>query len=203
LLGIFIAKTPGGFFKVTRRRYKSIDILILTGIVCVLEAVNVLLLRAFVNELFTLSITVPIALIVMMRWKWPAVFPAAAGGAVYCLCNGAAPTQYLIYGLGNAAILLNLIWFKTAARKKICGSVWLSLLFTLTGFAAVIVGRTALSLTVSFDWGNILLLLSSDALNIVIGLAIIAVARKQNGLFEDQMEYLVRSQKKEAANGSE
>ncbi|MDR1094731.1 MAG: hypothetical protein LBL66_11350 [Clostridiales bacterium] len=185
----------------TERAYKTIDTLILTSVACALEAVNVLLMKAVKNEIFTLSVTVPIALIVMVRWKWPAAVAAVAGGLTYCLCNAAAPAQYLVYGLGNAGVMLNLLWFKSAAPGKIRGSLWLSLLFALTGFLSAIAGRAAVSMIVSFDLKNIPLLLASDALNVVIGLVVIAVARKQNGLFEAQPVYLARMRKE--AEGSD
>jgi len=175
------------------KKYMTIDIIILTGIACALEAANVWIVGIFKNELFTLSITVAVALIIMMRWKWPAVITAAAGGLVYCLSSFASFEQYLIYGAGNTAILLNLLFFKVINPREVCSSAWLSALFCITGFVSVLIGRTLFSLVAVFDFANIILLAASDALNIVMGLIIILIARRQKGLFENQLDYLKRN----------
>lgn len=183
---------------IQKRTYKIIDIAIFTIIVCVLEVINVVLIKkVYKNELFTLTVTLPVCMIVLMRWKAWAAIPAATGGLVYSLINGADYKTCLIYALGNLFVMLCLLWFvKPGWQQKIRDNLYLSLLFTLTGYLAMCVGRGTIYAIVYWDIRSILYaiwdFLRVEALNGIIALFIILIARKQDGLFESQDAYLNR-----------
>ena len=99
------------------KRYMCIDLFILGAILCGLEFLNSLALQYFPGEVFTLSVVLPITLIVMMRWGAYGVLHAVVGGLVYCIFNQGGPSTYLIYTLGNACIALNLVWFKKIGKE--------------------------------------------------------------------------------------
>lgn len=184
--------------------YKLIDMLIFSGIACVLEAVNVYALKIFTTELFTLSVILPITLIVTMRWKGWAIIPAILGGITYCIVCGANASQYLIYGAGNAFAVLNLFWFKLKSPKAIKSSLVFCMLFVLSGYIFINLGRTLMSMFFEQQFLQTLLsFLAIDLLNVFIAFLVIAIARKQNGLFENQDEYLLRisQEKKEEIYG--
>ena len=128
-----------------KRTYKAIDITVFCVIACALEAVNIIAFQNFKFQYYTLSIVLPVSLIVMMRWREWAVLPAVLSGISYCIFCRATPSQYLIYGLGNAFILLNLLWLKATTRKNIQSKLWMSMLFVVTGFIAVNLGRSLIS----------------------------------------------------------
>ena len=183
--------------------YKAIDITIFCIIACVLEAINIIAFQNFRLEHYTLSIVLPISLIVMMRWREWAVLPAVLSGISYCIFCRGTPSQYLIYGLGNAFILLNLLWLKAVSRKQILNKLWMSMLFVVTGFIAINLGRSLVSFIFEQSIFNIISFFSTDVFNGVIALIIVAIARKQNGLFECQDDYFVRIAKESKAKNEE
>lgn len=172
--------------------YKIIDLTIFSALTCILEAVNVLMIRSS-TEMFTLSVLLPMTVIVMMRWREWAVLPAVLGGIVYCIAAGANASQYLIYGVGNTFILFNLFWLKFKSRSEIKSVLKYSLLFTASGYLFINLGRSLLSLFFAENFWSLLTgFLAVDALNAAIALIIIGVARRQNGILECQNDYLLR-----------
>ncbi len=178
------------------KRYMCIDLTILGAILCGLEFLNSLALQYFPGEVFTLSVVLPISLIVMMRWGAYGVLHAVVGGLVYCIFNQGGPSTYLIYTLGNACIALNLVWFRKIGKEAVRKSALYTVLFALSGYVAMNVGRAILAAVLEGMPFVALLVryLSVETLSTVIGIVAVLIARRQNGLFEDQKHYLLRIQ---------
>ncbi len=149
---------------------------------------------------FTLSFVVPITLVVMMRWGWPSVFYALISGLIYCLLNQATGRQYAVYLIGNAFIALMLLPRYLIGAKKIASKWWASALFVLGGWLCVYFGRATVSaicfaispIAGSTAAGGYVAFALYDLLSLVIGMLIIIVLRRFDGMFEDQNLFLGR-----------
>lgn len=182
----------------TKKKYRAIDLFIFAAIVTVLEAINIRLLDFFPGEVFTLSVTMAVSLIVMMRWGAYGLIHAALGGFVYCLANLLSGTavnfsQFVIYTLGNLFVGLALLFLKYVGKEKVRNAPELTVIYALIGYVVMNLGRAAMSAIFHGGFFDILLrMLAVDALNAIITSIILLVARRQNGVFEDQDHYLQR-----------
>jgi len=180
--------------QITKKQYVLIDILIFAIILCVLEAASRWALDLFPRELFTISVVLPITLIAMMRHgAWGAAL-AMLGGAVYCLANNASIDVYIVYIFGNACVAINLLWFKKAGKDKLMQSTGLIVLYVITGYVSMNLGRSVLALIFGYPqfFATMVRYFTTDALSAVMSIIIILIARRQDGVFEDQMVYLRR-----------
>ncbi|MGN0814467.1 MAG: hypothetical protein ACI4MH_04460 [Candidatus Coproplasma sp.] len=145
---------------------------------------------------FTFSLLVPITLIIMMRWGWVSVLYAVAGGALYCLLHSASWEYYLAYCVGNALIGLVLIYFKLVGKQRIASKWYLSALAVILGWGLIVLGRSALLMTTGMSFLTSLSAVAgfSDGglLSLAMGIIVILVIRRLDGLFEDQKQYLIR-----------
>ena len=178
------------------KRYMCIDLAILGAILCGLELLNSAALQYFSGEVFTLSVVLPISAIVMMRWGAYGILHAAIGGIVYSICNHGGVSAYFAYILGNACIAINLVWFQKIGKAAVRQSALYTVLFVGSGYLAMNLGRAAIAAI----WEGmpfialVVRYLSVESLSAVIGIVAVLIARKQNGLFEDQVQYLLRIQ---------
>lgn len=180
---------------ITLDQYRGIDLSIFFLLVCALELLNIFVFQKyFPEQLFCISIVLPISLLVMQRWNGWAVLIAAGGGIVFCIANkDASAASYLVYGVGNCFVLLNLFWYPLAGKKRFTENVGFRIAFVITGYLFMSIGRALLSVPFEGNFiDNLLAFLSGDALNAAIGLVILLIAGKQKGLFEDQLTYLRR-----------
>ena len=177
------------------KQYRAIDL----GIMLVmLAAAEVLITVAakvwFPAEMYILSPTVAIICIVMMRWGAYAAVHAVGGGLALCIASGASAGQFAVYCIGNCFALAALLLFRVWGKEKIRSKVTLSIIYTAVTFLAVQVGRWAVGLLFGGSLGDIVKLLTTDSLSLVFAVVTVLLARRIDGLFEDQIAYLVRTQ---------
>lgn len=182
-------------------QYRITDLLVFTAIVIVFDLLAHYAPMALpVGAMFNFTITVPIVLMVMFRWGWMCVFPAVADAILMCVLNNPEVWQsYVCYIIGNACILLLLTVLKFWKKNKIAGKWYFSALFVILGWLlqnfALTLAMTAcgqnfvecLSLNFGFGWTGIL--------SLAMGIVIILVMRRLDGMFEDQKSYLLRLDK--------
>lgn len=177
-------------------QYRAADLTIFAVILCALEGViGVAANKWFPEQLFTVTLVYALVCLVFMRWGAFGVIHAVLGGLTYALANGGDAKQYLIYGLGNAFAALTMLYVHFVGKERIRKNVWLTMAHVLLTYLTIAIGRT---LTALIFEGNVIDLFAgfagTDALSAVIGLIIVLICRKQNGLYEDQKLYLVRTQ---------
>lgn len=176
------------------KQYRAIDLGILAVI---LFAVEALIAKAagtwFTGQLYTLSSTIAIVCIVMMRWGGYAAIHAAAGGLAFCIASGASPQQFVIYCAGNCFALVSLLLIKKFGKQKIKDSVLLTILFTVTAFFGVQIGRWLVSLAFGGTIDTIIVFIMTDSLTLVFSVLVVLISRRIDGLFEDQKAYLIRT----------
>lgn len=179
---------------ISLQQYRATDLFLFAVI---LIAFELILHFAFV-ELdgdYTFSPLVPIVLLVMMRWGWPSVFYAVGDGILYCILNGGTWQHYIIYSVGNAFIMLLLLMTKFVGKERIAGKWYLSLLFTVAGWLAVVLGRSLVALCFGNNFLTALFAHMSDLFSLAIAIVLILVFRKLDGMFEDQKHFLLRQKK--------
>lgn len=176
-------------------QYRNIDLTILTVLSVVAEAVVALAAsKWFPGELYSLSPLVAMVCIVMMRWGAWAAIPAVMSGAAFCLVMGATAQEFIVYCVGNCFALVALLWFKAAGKQKVRDNFLLTALFAATAFLGTILGRWAVSLLFGEGIESIISFFLVDCLSLVFAIVVTLIARRIDGLFEDQLSYLLRTE---------
>lgn len=176
--------------------YRAIDLFCFLLILAVFEpALHFAATKLFPAEPYSVSVVAAITAIVMMRWGPWAAIHAAAGGILACVLAGARRDQYLIYGLGNllslAALLVLNKWGKEETRKDTLKSM----AFGLAAVLLMQLGRALVALVFGSGWQVCLGFFTTDVITDLFTVVIIWIARRLDGVFEDQIHYLLRIQK--------
>lgn len=175
------------------RRYQSMDLLIWTVLLFVFETIVVKAGTVwFRSQPWTLSLVPALTTIVYMRWGLYGVFYSALGGVAICFASKADTIQYVVYILGNLFSSASLLMVKKMGKEKIRSSVFFSLLYATVVFLLMAVGRGVVSLILGKGFGALIDFLTTDILSWVFALVIVWIARRLDGVFEDQISYLVR-----------
>ena len=143
----------------------------------------------------SVSPTIAMVCLVMMRWNGFAAINAALGGMVFCLASGATEKQFLVYVVGNGFALLALLLFKLLGKKKVKDKFYYTLLFVLTAYIGAQIGRWLVGLACGGAADSIIMFLATDMLSLLFSVVIVLISRKADGLFEDQKSYLIRMDK--------
>ena len=183
------------------RQYRWIDLGFFAGMLVVSEWLIVQAARVwFPDQLYTVSVVAAITAIVLMRWGIYAGIHAFLGGLLFCFASGGTPKQYLIYCLGNLFSLLALLWIRFLGSERIREDSALSVMFALTTQLLMQAGRFAIAVVIGLAQGKPLLegmarsvgFFTTDTLSCLFTALIIWIARRLDGIFEDQKHYLLR-----------
>lgn len=183
--------------QISFRQYRAIDLAILSVILFAAETVTAKAAGEwFPDELYTLSPTVAVICIVMMRWNGYAVFPAIAGGAAYCLALDASFPYYAVYCAGNCFALIALLFFRVSGKENVRKKPVSTLLFTAAAYIGVCLGRGLCTAVIGGGAGldAIISFLTADSLSLFFSAVVVLLARNIDGLFEDQKAYLIRTE---------
>ena len=177
------------------KQYRAVDLGILGFILAVSEAlVSVAAGRWFPDELYVLSPTIAVTAIVMMRWGAYAVLHAFCGGLAYCISSGASPKQFAVYCIGNCFALAALPLLLKLKKDRVRSDALLTALYTAAVFCAVQIGRCLVGLCFGGSPGDFISLFAADSLSLIFAILTVQIARRTDGLFEDQIAYLIRTQ---------
>lgn len=180
------------------KRYQSMDLLIWTVLLFVFETVVVKAGTVwFRSQPWTLSLVPALVTIVYMRWGVYGIFYSALGGIAICFASKAGTEQYIVYVLGNLFSAASMLMLKKMGKEKIRGSVFFSLLFSTLVFLLMALGRGVVSLILGESVGALVDFLATDILSWVFALLIVWIARRLDGVFEDQISYLLRLKSEE------
>lgn len=185
-------------------QYRLIDLAIFALIIIVFESIVSKAARSFTSQPYSVSIVSAVTCIVYMRWGFFGCFHAVLGGFVFCYATGGAPDQYAVYMLGNAFSVLTVLFIKRTGSERVRKSAWLSI-FTAALVALLMqVGRGAVSVVMGNGADVIPGFVLTNLLSGVFAMVIVGIARKLDGVFEDQKHYLLRlkeEEKKEKEEG--
>lgn len=174
------------------KEYRCIDLGLLAVMLAVFEY---LILRAanwwFPGQPYTVSLAAAITSIVYMRWDAWGMIHAFEAGLIFCLFSGAAKEQYLIYCCGNLFSVAAVILLKGVGKERVrTGS--LSLVFPLLVLILMQVGRGIVALLLGAAPANLVGFFTADSLSLLFTFVIIWIARRLDGVYEDQKHYLLR-----------
>lgn len=188
----------------TFKQYRAIDLTIMGVILLICEFLTATAAsKWFPDELYTLSPTITVVCIVMMRWNGYAAIHALLGGFAYCLSLGAQEKQIVTYCIGNCFALIALALFKILGKEKIRSRFSFTLLFTLTAFLGAQIGRWAVSVALGGPVDSFVGFLVNDIITLLFSVVVVLISRKSDGLFEDQKSYLIRTEEERRREAAE
>ena len=186
----------------TFQQYRAIDLTLFAVMLCVSETIIV---RAatfwYPDQLYTVSAVGAIVTIVLMRWGPWAAIHAALGGLAFTLASGGTPRQILIYCAGNLLALLALLPLRKFGGEKIRNDQFLSVVFALFTLLLMQLGRAAVAFVTGAELRSCFGFLTTDALSYLFTGVIVWIARRLDGIFEDQKHYLLRVNRPEEEKG--
>lgn len=179
--------------QITFRQYRAMDIFLFSALLCVCETLITLgATRWFTGEPYTLSLTPAVTAIVMVRWGGFAAIPAVLGALVFCLASGAALPQYVIYCVGNLAVLVLTQFLCRIDWKHLHENVLLTMLYGLLAAVLMQTGRGLIALAMGYDPLVCIGFITTDALSTMFAVLLVWIARRLDGVLEEQRHYLKR-----------
>ena len=179
--------------QISFRQYRAMDLFLFTALLCGCEALITLgATRWFPGEPYTLSITPAVTAIVMVRWGGFAAIPAVLGAVVFCFVSGAALPQYLIYCVGNLASLVLTRFLCGDGWKRLHENVLLAMFYGLSTALLMQLGRLVLGLVLGGSLQVCAGFVTTDTLSTLFAVLIVWIARRLDGMLEDQRHYLHR-----------
>lgn len=176
-------------------QYRTIDLLIMAAM---LAGSQFLIYAAasfwFPDQLYVVSPVAAVVAIVMMRWSGYAAVHALFGGLFFTALSGGTWQHYVIYGAGNLVSLLALVMIRIFGKERIRQDVFLSLVLGLCTQLLMQLGRAGIAALLGFPADACIGFITTDVLSIIFTLFVVWIARRIEGLFEDQKHYLLRIQ---------
>ncbi len=176
----------------TWKEYRAIDLALLGAALAVFEF---LIVRAanwwFPGQPFTVSLAAAMASIVYMRWGWWGAIHAVEAGLVFCFFSGASGPQYVIYCAGNLFSVLAVLLLDRVGKERV-RTGHLSLVFPLLVQVLMQAGRALAALALGAGPAGVVGFFTTDSLSLLFTFVIIWIARKLDGVYEDQKHYLLR-----------
>lgn len=186
------------------RRYEAIDLLIWGAVVCILEGLVVTVgLGLFPSQPYVVSVVPAVVAIVYMRWGVPGIAHAMAGGFVLCASSHAGIGSYVVYMVGNLLSVLSLVLLKGLGRRKVRDGAFLSAAFAASVALSMQLGRGFVAVLLGGGLGGVVDFVSTDVLSGVFAVVVVCIARRLDGVFEYQRDYLLRTAVDEKGVGDE
>ena len=183
-------------------QYRGIDLTLFAVILCVSET---LIVRAasywYADQLYTVSVVGAVTAIVLMRWGPWAAIHAGLGGLVFALASGGSARQILIYSAGNMLSLLILLPLRALGKERVRNDGFLSVGFGLAVLLLMQLGRALAAFALGTAFRSCLGFFTTDALSLLFTGVIVWIARRLDGIFENQRHYLLRIHNTEAEKG--
>lgn len=174
------------------KEYRGIDLALWGAALAIFESIIV---RAanwwFPGQPFTVSLAAAVTSIVYMRWGLWGVLHAVEAGLVFCWFSGGTGEQFLIYCAGNAFSALAALLLGAVGRERV-RTGQLALVFPLLVQLLMQAGRALTALLLGAEPGNLVGFFTTDSLSLLFTFVIIWIARRLDGIYEDQKHYLLR-----------
>lgn len=184
------------------QQYRAIDLAMFAALLCITESMIVKAANWwFPDQLYTVSVVGAVTAIVLMRWGPWAAIHAVLGGAVFCLASRGSAKQLLIYCAGNLFSLLMLLPLKYLGGERIRLDGFLSVLFGICTLLLMQLGRALVAFVLGTEFQTCLGFFTTDALSLLFTGLILWVARRLDGIFENQRHYLLRIHNTEEEKG--
>lgn len=190
--------------QITLAQYRNIDLTILGVVLAIVQVlIHFACYQWFPEQMYVISPVALITALVMMRWgAWSAIH-AVLGGILFAALSGGTPEQGIIYAAGNLVSMLALVMIKLLGKEKIRENVMYTVAFGVLVQVLMLLGRAALAAVFGYEAAICLKFITTDSLSILFTLCGIWAVRRIDGLFEDQIHYLLRTQKEQSVEGRE
>ena len=188
--------------QLTLAQYRTVDLMLFALILAGCEYAATLAAKLwFPEQLYTVSLTAALSAIVLMRWgAWGGIH-ALLGGVVFWLASRGTGAQLVIYAGGNLACLALLPLLRGKGKEKIRADKLFTAIFALAVALAMQLGRALMALALGTDWQTCVGFFTTDALSGVFAMVVVSLARRLDGVFEDQKSYLRRLQERQKKGG--
>ena len=184
--------------KRTVGEYRTIDLVLFALMVLVGEYLVVTAAgRWFTDQLYVFSVVPVLTAIVMMRWGPWAGIHAALGGLVLSWASGASPAQYAVYCLGNLLGLGALGMLEALGKERVRTDGFLTVVFGMVCCLLMQLGRALLSLLFGGTVDGMIVFFTTDVITLLFTAVVIWIVRRLDGVFEDQINYLLRISKEQ------
>ncbi len=179
-------------------QYRSIDLAMFALMLILAEALIVsAATRWFPGQPYTVSAVSAVTAIVLMRWGPFAAIHAALGGAVFCMASGATASQYVIYCIGNLLGLGALGMVRWLTAQGIREDGFKTMVFGVVTALLMQLGRGIVSLAFGAGMADLVRFFTTDVISVLFAAVVVWIARRQDGLFENQKNYLLRVSQEE------
>ena len=188
----------------TWKEYRLIDLALFAILTAVFEFVIAGAANWwFPEQLFVVSPAAALVAIVYMRWGAWGALHAVESGFVFCLFSGGTKAQMIIYCVGNLLSLAALTLFKAVGKERVRNGA-LSLIFPLLVLLLMQTGRAILSVILGAPIRAAADFFTTDSLSYLFTFVVIWIARRLDGVYEDQKHYLLRlkAQEEEKEGGT-
>lgn len=189
--------------QISFRQYRTIDLTILAVVLVIAQALIAFATTYWPEQMYVVSPVAALVAIVMMRWSGYAAIHAALGGVLYAVLSGGSWHHFVIYGVGNLLSLAALAAFKIFGKERIRQDAFLSLAFAFCVQLLMQLGRAGLAALLGNSFAACIGFITTDILSELFTLFVIWIARRIEGLFEDQKNYLLRIQSEHQVEGRE
>lgn len=173
------------------KQYRAIDLAMLAAALAIFEFIIVRATGRFTGQPYTVSLAAAMTSIVYMRWGAWGVIHAAEAGFVFCLFSGATPDQYLIYCAGNLFSAFAVLLLRAFGKERVRNGN-LALVFPALVLLLMQGGRAVAAMALGASPGSTVGFFTTDSLSLIFTLVIIWIARRLDGIYEDQKHYLLR-----------
>lgn len=180
-------------------QYRTADLFLFVIIAGLAELFSYAATIWFPEEaIFSFSFTLPIILIVMMRWGWISVLYGFESAIIYCALHSLSWQYYLAYAIGNVAVVFTLVYLLPLGKDRVAKNCWLSCIMVVIAWIVQVFVRSLMLIAfgqASFIGAIIAMCgirVDCGLLSLVMGIVTILIVRKFDGLFEDQKVYLIR-----------
>ena len=186
------------------QQYRTIDLTILALVLTVTQVlIQIAASFWFPEQLYVVSPVAAMAALVMMRWNGYAAIHAVLGGIVFAVAAQGTSQHFLIYGGGNLLSLLALFLLKGFGKERVRKDGFLALTFAFCVQLLMWLGRAGVAFLLGYAPEACLGFITTDVLSCLFTLVIIWIVRRVEGLFEDQIHYLLRLASERKVEGRE
>lgn len=185
-------------------QYRTIDLFIMAVLLAVSQFLIAMAANVwFPQELYVISPVAAIVALVMMRWSGYAAIHAVLGGVLFVFLSKGEWQHLLIYGIGNLAALLALLFFKLFGKERIRLNSVLTVVYGICVQLLMLLGRAAMAAVLGNEPGVCFGFITTDILSCLFTAVVVGIVRRVEGLFEDQKTYLLRIERERQSEGRE
>lgn len=190
--------------QISLKQYRAMDLTLFAFIMVVCQLVIHLVSRGwYSNQLYVVSPVAAVTAIVMMRWGGFAAIHAMLGGAVFCFFSGGSCKHLLIFAGGNLLAMAAMGLLAAVGKAETRESNGYTILHGVLVQTLMLLGRALVAALTGAGQGECIMYISTDTLSILFTLVLVWIARRVDGLYEDQIHYLRRIQDEDKTEGGE